>query len=91
VKLPAWRPSGRFVVSGVDQPREFLQRLGTPHARASRTAEAENVPTRLLELGILERFRLIQRPAVTVVARIEPPPVDESLQSQAFTRHSEER
>ena len=46
--------------------------------------------TRLLELGILERFRLIQRPAVSVVARVERLPFNKGSQSQAFTRHEQQ-
>ena len=55
------------------EPRELPQRLGTSHARAARTTEAENLLTRLLALGILERPRLIESSAVTVVAGVEPP------------------
>ena len=40
-----------------------------------------------LELRVFERPRLIQRPAVPVVADVERPPFDKSLQGQAFTRH----
>ena len=72
------------------EPRELPQRLGTSHARAARTTEAENLLTRLLALGILERPRLIESSAVTVVAGVEPPPFHKSLQSQAFTRHEQQ-
>jgi hypothetical protein len=49
------------------------------------------VPPCTLEVGIGERFGLVERAAVAVVARVERPPFHKSLQSQAFTRNLEER
>jgi hypothetical protein len=67
--------------------RELPQRLGGPHARAPDAAKIERVLTCTLELRIDERPRLVQGPAVAVVALVEAAHGHKLLESQGFTRH----
>ena len=69
------------------EPRELLQRLGAPDLRAAQAAQAKRVLTGTLELGILERSRLIERAAMTEVALVEAMFGHELIESQGFTRH----
>jgi len=43
------------------------------------------VPTCFFELGVVKRSRLVQRPAVSEVARVEAMLGDQSFESQRFT------
>jgi hypothetical protein len=81
--LPRWSASHRA--------RELLQRLGTSYARITRAPQLDHVPARPLQVGIGERFGLIERPAVAVVARVEAVLGDKLRESHGFTRHSEKR
>jgi hypothetical protein len=74
---------GRPATSRANSP----QRSGGPHARAPGAAKIERVLTCTLELRIGERPRLVQGPAVAVVALVEAAHGHKLLESQGFTRH----
>jgi len=73
-----------------DELGELLKRPGSLELAAAIEAEVENMLTRGLERRIGERSRLVERPPVAMVARVERPHLDKTLKSQAFTRHVEQ-
>jgi len=82
-------PSQRSLLRPVDQTRELGQRRGGLKLAAALEAKGERMVTRVLEIGIGERPRFVQRPSVPEVAGVEATPRDKSFESQALTRHVE--
>jgi hypothetical protein len=72
------------------EPRELLEVLSGSGLRAAHPAQAECVMTCTLELGILERPALVQRPPMAVVAGVEAMLGHKLRKSQALTRHLEQ-
>jgi hypothetical protein len=70
-----------------DELGELLQSPGSFELAAAIEAEIENMLTRSLELGILERTRLVERPAVPPLFRPEASALDKFFECQSFSCH----
>jgi hypothetical protein len=70
-----------------DEIGELLQRSGSFELAAAIEAEEENMLTRSLELGVLERSALVERPAVPPLLRPEASALDKFFERQSFSCH----